>query len=282
MFDAVSPADPAAGKKAEAKCCTNDITLEEFRRLKGKMDASNPNATTVEEYLGGAPGWRTELYAANGTLMTHKESIDLFKSLGVKFTPELKGPSVEMPFEGDYEQEAYTQQMIDEYKEAGIDPGDVCAQSCDLGDVLYWIENEPEFGAQAVYLDDRYETLEGFEYTKPETWKPTMQELADKGVKIIAPPMWMLVANEDGTIVPSVYAKQAKEAGLDIIIWTLERSGTLTDGGGWYYQSISDVVDNSGDTYALLDVLAKDVGVLGVFSDWPATVSYYASCMKLN
>lgn len=109
-----------------------------------------------------------------------------------------------------------------------------------------------------------------------------MQELADKGVKIIAPPMWMLVANEGGKIVPSIYAKRAKEAGLDIITWTLERSGTLTDGGGWYYQSISDVVDNSGDTYALLDVLAKDVGVIGVFSDWPATVTYYASCMKLN
>lgn len=277
-----SPADPATGKKAEAKCCTSDITLAGFRRLKGKMDASNPNATTVDEYLGGTPGWRTELYAANGTLMTHKESIDLFKSLGVKFTPELKGPSVEMPFEGDYTQEAYSQQMIDEYKEAGIDPADVYAQSFNLGDVLYWIENEPEFGAQAVYLDDRYETLEGFDNTKPETWKPTMQELADKGVKIIAPPMWMLVANEGGKVVPSVYAKQAKEAGLDIITWTLERSGTLTDGGGWYYQSISDVTDSSGDTYELLDVLAKDVGVLGVFSDWPATVSYYASCMKLN
>ena len=32
----------------------------------------------------------------------------------------------------------------------------------------------------------------------------------------------------------------------------------------------------------LTHVLAKDVGVmLGVFSDWPATVSYYASCPAL-
>ncbi|WP_437495094.1 hypothetical protein WME75_33325 [Sorangium sp. So ce1014] len=29
----------------------------------------------------------------------------------------------------------------------------------------------------------------------------------------------------------------------------------------------------------MLDVLARDVGVRGVFSDWPATVAYYASCM---
>ncbi len=32
----------------------------------------------------------------------------------------------------------------------------------------------------------------------------------------------------------------------------------------------------------VLDVLAKDIGILGIFSDWPATVSYYASCMKLK
>ena len=34
--------------------------------------------------------------------------------------------------------------------------------------------------------------------------------------------------------------------------------------------------------YLALDALAQEVGVLGVFSDWPATVSYYASCMGLE
>ena len=277
-----SPADPASGKKAEATCCTSDLTLAEFRRLRGKMDAANPNATTVADYLGGTPGFRTDLYASTGTLMTHKESIDLIRSLGARFTPELKAPSVEMPFDGDFTQAAYAQKMIDEYKDAGVDPADVFAQSFSLDDVLYWIANDPEFGAQAVVLDDRDATLDGFDITKPETWKPGMQELADQGVKIIAPPLWMLVAVEDGKIVPSVYAKAAKAAGLDIITWTLERSGTLTDGGGWYYQTISDVTEKSGDTYTLLDVLAKDVGVFGVFSDWPATVTYYANCMQLD
>lgn len=33
--------------------------------------------------------------------------------------------------------------------------------------------------------------------------------------------------------------------------------------------------------YLALDVLAKDVGILGIFSDWPATVTYYANCMGL-
>ena len=33
-----------------------------------------------------------------------------------------------------------------------------------------------------------------------------------------------------------------------------------------------------GDVFQVLDVLAKQVGVLGVFSDWPATTSFYANC----
>ena len=36
----------------------------------------------------------------------------------------------------------------------------------------------------------------------------------------------------------------------------------------------------SFDTYELLDVLARDVGILGIFSDWPATVTYYDNCMS--
>ena len=32
----------------------------------------------------------------------------------------------------------------------------------------------------------------------------------------------------------------------------------------------------------VLDVLARNVGILGIFSDWPATVTYYANCMNLK
>ena len=42
-----SPADPASGKKASAKCCTSDITLAEFRTLVAKMDGFNADAKTV-------------------------------------------------------------------------------------------------------------------------------------------------------------------------------------------------------------------------------------------
>jgi glycerophosphoryl diester phosphodiesterase len=74
----------------------------------------------------------------------------------------------------------------------------------------------------------------------------------------------------------------AKAAGLDIITWTLERSGLLKDHGGWYYQTTNSVINNDGDMLTLLDVLAQDVGIIGIFSDWPATVTYYANCMGLK
>ena len=277
--------DPETGElltPASARCCTSDITLAEFKTLCGKMDASDPYATTVEEYLGGTSNYRTDLYATCGTVLSHKESIELFRDLGVKMTPELKTPSVEMPYEGDYTQEDYAQQMIDEYKEAGVHPKKVFAQSFNVGDVLYWIGNEPGFGNQAVYLDGRYGDP-AFDHTDPGTWSPTMEELVAEGVNIIAPPMWMLLAlDENDRIVPSVYAEAAKAAGLDIITWTLERSGPLNTGGGWYYQTIADAINNDGDMVEVLDVLAKDVGILGIFSDWPAIVTYYANCMGLK
>ncbi|MGF1474641.1 MAG: glycerophosphodiester phosphodiesterase family protein [Geminicoccaceae bacterium] len=276
-----TPADPASGTEASAMCCTADLTLDQFRSLNGKMDAADVNAATVEEYMQGTAPFRTDLYATTGTLMTHAESIQLFHELGVGFTPELKSPEVEMPFEGDYTQADYAQAMVEEYKEAGIDPARVFAQSFNEEDVRYWIENEPDFGAQAVYLDDRYD-IEGFDFRDPSTYEPSMEDLAKDGVRIVAPPLWMLVDLENGQIVPSAYAEAAKEAGLQIITWTLERSGPLASGGGWYFQSIESATTNDGVTYELLDVLAKDVGVIGVFSDWPATTTYYANCVGLE
>jgi glycerophosphoryl diester phosphodiesterase len=275
-----SPADPETGKDATAKCCTSDITLSQFRQLTGKMDSFDPKATTVETYMRGNPPWRTELYATRGTLMTHTESIALFRELGVKMTPELKSPAVQMPFDGDFTQQLFAQKMIDEYKAAGIPAAQVFAQSFDPRDIAYWLKNETEFGKQAVYLEGR---LRGLDPENPASLKPTMEELAASGVRYLAPPLWVLVrSGDDGKPVPSAYALAAKAAGLNLIAWTLERSGPLNRGGGWFYQSIKDITNKDGDMLVLLDVLAKDVGVVGVFSDWPATTTYYANCMGLN
>lgn len=267
---------------ANARCCTSDITLDEFKTLCGKMDARDQNATTVEEYLGGTANYRTDLYSTCGSVLSHAESIQLFEELGVKMTPELKSPSVDMPYEGNYTQKEYAQQMIDEYKEAGVDPKKVFPQSFNLDDVNYWVKNEPMFGEQAVYLDGRYSDPD-FDIADPNSWSPSMEELFAEGVNIIAPPMWMLMTLDGSNqIVPSTYAIAAKSAGLDIITWTLERSGFLKNGGGFYYQTVTDGINNDGDMMEVLDVLAQDVGILGIFSDWPATVTYYGNCMKLK
>ena len=77
--------------------------------------------------------------------------------------------------------------------------------------------------------------------------------------------------SQEGEIVPSEYARNAKSAKLEIITWTLERSGRLADlaPNSYYYQTITSVVNNDGDMMNVLDVLARQVRILGIFSDWP-------------
>lgn len=244
------------------------------------MDSSGSiNATTPEEYVyGGTADWRTDLYQYGcPALVTHKESIELIKSLGGKFTPELKGAEVPMPFEGDFTQEAYAQKMIDEYVEMGIDPKDVWPQSFNSSDVIYWIKNT-DFGDQAVMLDET-------EYANDTQFLDWFDMLEENGVKIVAPALWALVEQDTSTdnelgIAPSTYAQAAKEHGFDIISWSLERSGPgLT---GWYWQSLENMTRTDGDQLALLHVLSQDVGVIGIFSDWPATTTFFANCMEVG
>jgi glycerophosphoryl diester phosphodiesterase len=271
------PADPIAGTPASARCCASDITLAEFKTLCGKMDARDSSATTVEEYLGGTANWRTDLYATCATVLSHAESIELFDSLDRKYTPELKSGNAADIAALFGSQEGYAQAMIDEYKVAGINPKNVWAQSFNLDDVLYWIANEPDFGRQAVYLDSS-------PIPHPDPG-PFLQGLADQGVNIVAPPMPMLLTLDgDDKIVPSAYAHAAKQAGVDIITWTLERSGRIVEevlegrGSAFYYQTTLGGLSNDGDIMVTLDVLAQEVGILGIFSDWPATVTYYSNC----
>jgi glycerophosphoryl diester phosphodiesterase len=263
---------------AKAECRTSDLTLAEFRTLRGKMDAFNPAARTPAEYQGGTEPFRTDLYAGptSGHLMTHRESIELFKSLGVKMTPELKAPVVPMPFNG-LTQEAFAQKLVDDYKAAGVSSDRVFPQSFSQADVLYWVKAEPEFGRQAVFLDDAQTPAD-----LPDA--AALKALKQAGVNIWAPPTFALLAlDADNRIVASDAARHAQAAGLDLIAWTLERSGVLADGrNGFYYQTIDRAISTDGDLMTVIDVLARDANVRGVFSDWPAAVTYYASCVGMR
>ena len=273
------------GQNPRPQCCTSDLTLDEFKSLKPKMDASNPSATTAEGYLGGTASWRTDLYTGQAKVMTFKESIALNQELGVKHTPELKGADHQDRVDAIFgSQAAYAQKFIDELKNAGVSPKDAWVQSFNKDDILYWIKNEPRFGKQAVYLDSIDPTA------TPAIQRQTLDELKQlkqNGVRIIAPPMWALLSvNDAGEVVPSEYANDIRKAGLDIITWTFERADLRKGASkaGWYYQfdPQGKAIKKDSDMYKALDVLARKVGILGIFSDWPATVTYYANCMDLK
>jgi glycerophosphoryl diester phosphodiesterase len=263
------------------KCCTSDLTLAEFKSLTGKMDASVPSATTPEEFLGGTADWRTDLYTGRGTLMTFKESIELNKKNGVKHTPELKAGNPDRINAVFGSQANYAQKMIDELNAEGVNPKDVYVQSFNPDDVVYWIQHDPEFGKQAVYLDDQDPTV------NPPIPPISVQELQlrkAQGVTIIAPPIFALLSiDSTGNIVPSDYAKLIKSMGFDVIAWSFERSD-LRKGAGpagfyWLFDPNNVAIKKDSDMYKALDVLARQVGILGMFTDWPATVTYYADCM---
>ena len=213
---------------------------------------------------------------ATGTLMSHADSIALFQQLGVQMVPELKQPVVTMPYDG-MSQQQFAQRLIDDYRSAGVPPSAVWPQSFNLTDILYWIEREPDFGRQAVYLEDAERASQ-----LPDAAE--FKRLQAQGVRIWAPPLFALLAlNDHGAIVPSPSARDARAAGLELVTWSLERSGTLGAGqNGWYYQTVDTALRSDSDVLQVLDVLARQVRVRAVFSDWPATTTFYANCTGLD
>ena len=155
-------------------------------------------------------------------------------------------------------------------------PQDVFAQSFQLQDILYWVRHAEAFSRQAVFLDDARNRAALPDAAQLKAWRA-------QGVRIVAPPIFALLElDAQNKLVPSRYARDAKAAGLGLITWSLERSGFIATGNpGYFYQGVAAALQREGDVLQVLDVLARDVGVLGVFSDWPATVSFYAHCKGL-
>jgi glycerophosphoryl diester phosphodiesterase len=259
---------------ANARCCTSDITLSQYQDLCGRRDVVDNRATTVAQYLTDPGSEVVDNPVSCGTLMTHDESIDLFNSLGVAFTPELKAPMVAMPYAG-MSQQNYADRLIEAYQAADIAPERVYPQSFNVNDVLYWITKHPNFGQQAVFLDPRGRDPD-FKASLED-----MQRLKEAGVNIIAPPMPMLlVIDNNDELVPSPYAEFAQQAGLEIITWTFE-SGQANSPDNWLYGNLPGYIQREGQSLEVLHALAEKVGIKGIFSDWPGTVTFYANCLDL-
>ncbi|KAF7186160.1 Extracellular protein [Pseudocercospora fuligena] len=281
-----TPANASSPEGATAVCCTSDITTAEYETLCGKQDAYNASARTPQDYLGVAPDWRTELYDTCGKVLTLDSYIDLVESLPVQrnFTPELKTPPspwVPMPFHG-YTQQQYAQDFVDTFKRKGISYDRIWPQSFLYDDILYWLKNDHEFGKQAIFLQE-YDTAADIANATAN-----LTEVRAAGVNIIGPSIPMLVQaggpNND-TIVPSAYSKAITDHGFDIIAWTYERSGplaTVKSRGEYYFSSIADIVSYDGQYYNLLDVLANQIKIKGLFTDWAASVTYFANCFGLQ
>ena len=279
---------------ATAECRTSALSLDEFKSLRGKMDGFNPAAQTVDEFVDGTPAFRTDLYTGRGTLMTMRESIELNEKNGVKHTPELKAgdaATIQSIFGG---QQQYAQAFIDVLEDEGVKPENAFPQSFNVNDILYWVQNT-KYGKQAVFLvdyDDVANNILLFDTTGQQLMDPAaqlsfFQELKQDGVRIVAPAMPALLAVDgSGHIVPSTLATNLKNLGFQIITWTFERAD-LRQGAskaGFYFDFDPNgvAIKKDSDMYKALDVLAREVGILGIFSDWPATVTYYANCMDLK
>ena len=68
-----TPYDPKTGTDASAKCCTSDITLNEFKSLCAEMEATTFNAVNTSEYMGrigSTPDWRTKLVYVQRSILT--------------------------------------------------------------------------------------------------------------------------------------------------------------------------------------------------------------------
>ncbi|KAK4553957.1 hypothetical protein LTR86_009133 [Recurvomyces mirabilis] len=269
------PYDATTNTPASATCCTSDITLSEFKNLCAEMEATTFNAlnvstTTTPNFgrIGTTPDWRTNMYSYScAETMSLKDQISLVDSFGLNYTAEAKTPQIPMPFQGNYTQQDFAQQIVDTFNEMKIPANRVWLQSFLPDDIYYWLANDNSFGIQAIYLDERADlTADGYDVAVA-----SLPGLAAKGVKIISPSIWQLVTadNATGKIVPSSYAIAAKKAGLEIITWSFDRSGPLEiQGGGYYYTGVNNLINNDGDEYTVIDVIAQQVGATRIFADW--------------
>ncbi|HXF47629.1 MAG TPA: glycerophosphodiester phosphodiesterase family protein [Burkholderiaceae bacterium] len=273
---------------ASAECRASALTLDEFKSLRGKMDAFNRAARTPAEYLGGTASWRTDLYTGRSTLLSLAESIALNKRLGVKHTPELKAGDAATIAQVFGSQRNYALKLSDTLRAGGVRPRDAWPQSFNVEDVLVWLA-ETEYGRQAVYLLEWDDARRDIVIQVPYDRMPRAEYfrmLRDRGVRYVAPPIPALLAVEGDRLVPSPLARDLKAWGFRIITWTIERSDVRFGAAraGYYYafDPTGAVVKKDSDLFKVLDALARDVGIEGIFSDWPETVTYYANCMGLK
>tara|TARA_B100000945_G_scaffold103828_1_gene82042 strand:+ start:139 stop:879 length:741 start_codon:yes stop_codon:yes gene_type:complete len=245
----------------------SDITLKEFKSLCGRADRIDLRAVAVDQYLRDRPPLHPGITQAEcGTLLSHKESISLIGKRGRKYIPELKKMDAVSLRAMGLSLEQYADLLLEEYRNLEVEASTVFPQSFDLRVVDHWLTRHPDYANNVIFLDGR---------GRNPLFLPSrrdMDELFRRGLRYIAPPIPMLLRQDDeGNLRETNYARYAIQSGLKLITWTME--SRLSDIAGFSNQG--------SDRLLVLDALHQRAQVSGVFSDWPATVTRYANCMGL-
>ena len=228
--------------------------------------------------------------------MTLRESIELNERNGVKHTPELKGGRMtrrRSPAIFGSQEQLRAESSPTSCRPRASSRATRFPQSFNVNDVLYWVKNTA-YGRQAVFLVD-YDAAKDNILLFDTTGKQ-LENRADQ-LKFFAE----LRKREGPDHRPGdagaprgqrqprravAAAKDLKAMGFDIITWTFERAdlrqGASQAGFYFDFDPTGAAIKKDSDMYKALDVLAREVKILGIFSDWPATVTYYANCMNLK
>jgi glycerophosphoryl diester phosphodiesterase len=300
-----------------AKCCTTDFDLDELKTLCATMNmATETSATNVGEYLKlSESGWRTTIYQDGhcSPVMAHTEFIQLASSLNVAIVSELKdgeystvthtNPEFSLKL-GDKNNaaEAFLADL-DNFEVKSLYP-----QSMDKEHVKSFLNNPK--GVNAVF---RYGPGLKNGY---DTWSNTYKAIFDE-LKALTPPVKyasvamneLLIANDEYGVSFRMTdpAKYFQENKINIFVWTFDAwkarsatcyaSGAVDERWHWYHgQCLSEgqfyagecsrgsqckwIVYKDADELLILHALFTDAKVMAVFSEWPATVSHYTSCIK--
>ncbi len=263
--------------------------------------------------------FRTDLYSSCGTLVTNAESIALIKKYGRKHTPELKsytpGPgmlsydAVRSKLIQNYIDNGVNSSMVFAQSFVYADILFWIRTFPEFGRQAVYLDSNGNLPCDGTLpncvLDDQFAQLasEGVKYLGPQmnvlvdvvngTYVPSQYAHAAKaaGFKIIT---W--------TLERSGFLKQGKSnvGGLATNVGVSGYNGggyfSTSNGGSdtypvgistagttstmrQYFPTQKSITDNDGDTYEVLHMLATKVGIVGMFSDWPITVTFYANCI---
>ncbi len=260
-------------ERARAQCCVSDLEFTEFSSLCGKQaDEAHHRDNTDDDSETGEPE-----KASCGTLVSHEQSIQLLDSLGVDFIPELKRTS-KGPLEKQDKQRAHA--FLAAYRDARIDSARVFPQSFDLDTIAYFQQALPEYARQAIYLDGQFESR-GFDASNPSSFSLDMSDLAARNIFAIGAPYFILLQENGGRLEPSAYALEAKRAGLSIFAWTLDRPSMAQLAKTNFHLRASFSTVQRAEYFQLVDALARTSGILGIFTDDPAPLTYYANCFDI-